>query len=382
MMVVPCDEQTTTSNTTTAITTTSSTASATTTEEATTSTSSSTTAEAITTSTSAVDTTTNTDAPETTSAAPVFVTTAAPVTTTTTEATTTTTTLAPVTTTTTTSTTISTTSSPESEPETTSTAAATTSPTAIVGSESSNNNNVSDETGEEESDSVETVETSATLTTSTATTTTPSAADVAVDTDAGISTTAIPSSLDPSNGSDENNQQVGNEANQNNDTLLPSMSPKSFYSCDTTNNINKNNILLNITYDYELHLATDIMEMESNSNQKETAMELLEHQIAMDIASASGLIDCSSSSGDTRRLQAWEVDGEVMGVMGIKKRRFLRKDRSVEVDAAHNNDNGEVVAVGSEPRDQSLGDQCKSVFMWLNERRFSNHYNCLQWAER
>ena len=107
--------------------------------------------------------------------------------------------------------------------------------------------------------------------------------------------------------------------------------PQSFYSCSpnssSANTPPSNSKEVTLTYDYELHTSSPL-----NDN----ILSKLEDSITNDIANKYGLVTCSSIQEERRHLRASSSQ---------------KQQRSLQA--------GDVLAVGSNPEDESLSDQCK-----------------------
>jgi len=105
---------------------------------------------------------------------------------------------------------------------------------------------------------------------------------------------------------------------------------QSFYSCSpnssSANTPPSNSKEVTLTYDYELHTSSPL---------NDDILSKLEDSITNDIANKYGLVTCSSIQEERRHLRA----------SSQKQQRVLQA--------------GDVLAVGSNPEDESLSDQCK-----------------------
>ena len=106
---------------------------------------------------------------------------------------------------------------------------------------------------------------------------------------------------------------------------------QSFYSCSpnssSANTPPSNSKEVTLTYDYELHTSSPL---------NDDILSKLEDSITNDIANKYGLVTCSSIQEERRHLRA----------SSQKQQRVLQAS-------------GDVLAVGSNPEDESLSDKCK-----------------------
>ena len=105
---------------------------------------------------------------------------------------------------------------------------------------------------------------------------------------------------------------------------------QSFYSCSpnssSANTPPSNSKEVTLTYDYELHTSSPL---------NDDILSKLEDSITNDIANKYGLVTCSSIQEERRHLRA----------------SSQKQQRSLQAS--------DVLAVGSNPEDESLSDQCK-----------------------
>jgi len=111
---------------------------------------------------------------------------------------------------------------------------------------------------------------------------------------------------------------------------------QSFYSCSpnssSANTPPSNSKEVTLTYDYELHTSSPL---------NDDILSKLEDSITNDIANKYGLVTCSSIQEERRHLRA----------SSYKQQRSLQA--------------GDLLAVGSNPEDESLSDQCKLFIVYL-----------------
>ena len=120
--------------------------------------------------------------------------------------------------------------------------------------------------------------------------------------------------------------------------------PQSFYSCSpnssSANTPPSNSKEVTLTYDYELHTSSPL---------NDDILSKLEDSITNDIANKYGLVTCSSIQEERRHLRASSQN----------------QQRSLQA--------GDVLAVGSNPEDESLSDQCKFYISSMSSYIICDH---------